>query len=80
MGVWGWEEHDGANYGREVIEDWENNLRLEIVFVKGQQHWMNTFKVTPLKGNYSDPASLVYYVGYNYPDHYLLVDEHPDKV
>lgn len=31
---WGWVEHDGNNYGKEVLEDFENNLRLTITYLK----------------------------------------------
>ena len=80
MGAWGWIEHDGEGYGQEVIQDHENNLRLHLSFVREGGDWVNLCRVEPLTGNYSDPASMVYYVGYNHPGHELVVDEHPERV
>jgi hypothetical protein len=40
--VWGWEEHDGSNYGRQTIVDLKHNLKMviDVRIYNGGTSWL----------------------------------------
>lgn len=72
---WGWVEHDGRAYGKELIEDrWNNmNMTIEVSILqsedsslrKGARSWMNSIRIAPINHRISSKSSLMFYIGYN---------------
>lgn len=75
--AWGWVEHNGRNYGKEVIVDRPNNLRLEVNFyippskgmVRNRIHWLifADWWINSISGQKLDQAlpmdvTFIYYV------------------
>lgn len=76
--AWGWHEHDGEGFGRQRIEDGENNLKLDIAFMlqskgiaavplHGQTHiipdeWSAEIKLSPLDAQKPFNVALIHYI------------------
>lgn len=63
LGSWGWIEHDGRNYGKQVIEDPKLNLRMTIFFIKNEtlNSWNAIIETNPINPLVSFNIGIVVY-------------------
>lgn len=84
LGQWGWEEHDGKTFGKQVITDLSNNCKLKIVFTKtagcNGGSWNSTISGSPIDSDLPMRISLIHYVGYNFENSHLKVQIESDQV
>lgn len=88
---WGWLEHDGENYGKEVLEDYANNVKLTASFHKTSgkiprmpritiqsfldQSWKAHIEGEPIKLNHTMIVSWLHYLSYNGPEYSIKYDD-----
>ena len=58
---WGWVEHDGRNYGKEMLADPALNLQLVIWFIRRDEFWDAFIEATPLDASKPFNVGIIVY-------------------